>query len=144
MTHRATAAETYNATWTLLESEREGAQDLDLLTLALASRYHWAIAGDEQAKVIADWMASRCFAAAGEGSLAVRFANASLAGLPDDAPPWLRASVHEGLARAYANVGDADRRAVHLAQARGALEEETDDEDRALVLGQIEDVPEVS
>ena len=58
-------------------------QDLELLGLAFASRYHWGLAGGPKEQAIADWMASRCLAAIGEGSLAVRFADSALALAPD-------------------------------------------------------------
>jgi hypothetical protein len=140
-THRELAAQSYNAAWTLLESERTPAQDLELLTLAFTSRHHWTIAGGQQELAVSDWMVSRCCAAVGEARLAVRFAEAALAGLPQGSPAWLVASLHEGMARACAAAGDATGRDRHLASARVALAEETDDEDRALIQSQLDDVP---
>jgi hypothetical protein len=142
MEHRELAAQTYNATWELLETTRTPEQDLELLGLAFASRYHWGFAGGAQEMAVADWMASRCCAAVGEGSLAVRFAEAALAGAPHDAAAWLIASLHEGRARAAAAAGDATGRSAHLALAAAALERETDDENRALIASQIDSVPE--
>jgi hypothetical protein len=141
--HRQLAGKTYNATWELLEAERTPAQDLELLGVALASRYHWGQVGGPQEKAVADWMASRCFAAVGAGELAVRFAAAALAQAPTDAAAWLTASLHEGRARAAAAAGDADGRADHVALAQAALDRETDAEDRALIASQLADVPEV-
>ena len=141
--HRQLAKETYGGTWELLESARTPDQDLELLTRAFTSRYHWAVAGGAQEAVVSDWMVSRCLAAVGEGRLSLRFAEAAVAGLPDDSPAWLRASVEEGLARAHAAVGDAVRREQHLVRAREILATEPDAEDRELIAAQIDDVPAV-
>jgi hypothetical protein len=139
--HRQVAGQTYNAAWTLLESDRSAQQDRELLTLAFASRYHWAIVGGPAEAVISDWMVSRCCAAVGEPALAVRFAEAALAGLGDDAPAWLRASVHEGMARACAAAGNTAGRETHVVLAQQAIALETDAEDRALILAQIANLP---
>jgi hypothetical protein len=137
--HRRLAAETYNATWELLEGPP--GHDLDLLCTALTSRYHWRLVGGPREKAVADWMASRCCAAVGAGELAVRFASAALDGAPTDGPAWLTASLHEGRARAAAAAGDAAGREQHLELARAALDRETDEENRALIASQIADVP---
>ncbi len=141
LTHRQLAVQSYNAAWALLESQRDPAQDRDLLTAAFTARHHWSIAGGEQEAAVSDWMVSRCCAALGEASLALRFAEAAHAGMPADSPAWLRASLHEGLARAFAAAGDAAGRDAQLAQAQAALAAETDDEDRELIQSQIDDVP---
>ena len=144
MEHRELAASTYNASWELLESPRTPAQDLELLGLALTSRYHWGFAGGAREQAVADWMVSRCCAAVGEGSLAVRFASSALDLAPPDAPAWLIASLHEGRARAAAAAGDADGRSQHVALAHEALARETDEEDRALIAAQIAGVPDLA
>ena len=141
LTHRSLAAQTYNATWELLEASRTPEQDRELLCIAMASRYHWSQEGGQQQQAVADWMVSRCFAAVGEGQLALSFAGAALHGMPEDAPPWLRASLLEGMARALSAAGNVRARDGHLARARKELEAETDQENRALIESQIDGVP---
>ncbi|MCU1587259.1 MAG: HTH-type transcriptional regulator hmrR [Frankiales bacterium] len=141
LTHRQLAVQTYNATWHLLEASRSEQQDLELLGLAFASRYHWGLAGGPKEQAIADWMASRCLAALGEGSLAVRFADSALALAPTD-QEWLTASMHEGRARAAAAARDRAGRDEHVALARAALDRETDAEDREAIAAQLAEVPE--
>ena len=141
LTHRTVAVETYNAAWSLLVEPRDDAQDRDLLGLAMTSRYHWGQVGGAQERVTADWMVSRCCADLGEGPLALAFGRSALAGATPDMPPWLRASLHEGLARAAAAAGDAALRGEHLEAARATLAEELDEEDRAVILSQIDSVP---
>lgn len=138
--HRSIAISTYNECWKLLETARSAEDDRNLLSLAFASRYHWLQVGGAQQRVVADWMVSRCAAAVGEGALSVKFATSSLEGLTVDAPAWMRASVHEGMARASAAVGDRDGRASHIAMARAALESEQSLEDRELIELQLSTV----
>ena len=141
--HLAFAKATYNACWDLLDlAERTPAQDTELLATSFASRYHWYAVGSAQERVIANWMVSRAAAAVREGGLAVRFAIEADAELEaSDQPAWLRASVYEGLARAYASQGNAAMRQRYLDQANAALAHESDPEDAALIAEQIATVP---
>jgi hypothetical protein len=141
LTHRALAAEAFNASWTLLERDRTADEDLELLEVAFTSRHHWRAEGGAQQVAIADWMVARCFSALGEGALALRFATAACAAAPPDAPAWLRASLLEGLARAHAANGDQAARDEAAARAATELDEESDRESRALIAGQLASVP---
>ncbi len=139
------AKSTYNECWDLLENEnRTSDEDDDLLATAFTSRYHWYAVGGGEQKIVSDWMVSRAAAAVGFGELSVRFAHRANEGVAaGDFPAWLRASVHEGLARAHATNGDAALRAEFLDLARRELENEPDDEDREIIAAQIDTVPEV-
>ena len=139
--HKALATEAFNASWELLERARTDDEDLELLEVAFESRHHWRIVGGAQQVAIADWMVSRSFAALGEGALSTRFARTALAVEPPDAPAWLRASLLEGLARARAASGDTAGRNDAVARAALALADETDDESRELIEGQLASVP---
>lgn len=141
LTHRALAAEAFNASWALLERDRTPDEDLELLEVAFTSRHHWRAEGGPHQIAIADWMVARCFSTLGEGALALRFATAALDAAPGDAPAWLRASLLEGLARAHASNGDQAARDRAAARAALVLAEEPDAEDRALIADQIATVP---
>ncbi len=80
---------------------------------------------------------SRCAAAVGEGSLSVTFATSALEGVADDSPAWLRASMHEGMARAYAAIDNQQRKVQHIELAREILKSEQSQEDRELIESQI-------
>jgi hypothetical protein len=144
LTHRALAAGTFNASWELLERDRTADEDLALLEVAFASRHHWRIEGGARQIAIADWMVSRCFSELGEGALAVRFAVAAVRAQPADAPPWLRASLLEGLARAHAANGDRTARDEAVARAVDELAAETDEENRELIEDQLASVPDAA
>lgn len=135
--HRSVAVSTYKGCWDLLESARTADEDRNLLTLAFTSRYHWLKAGGPTEWVISDWMVSRCAAAIGDGPLSMTFAKSALASVPGDAPAWMRASMHEGMARACVVIGDDEGRAQHIAQARQALATERSEENRELIESQI-------
>lgn len=135
--HRSVAVSTYNACWELLESARSAEDNRNLLSLAFTSRYHWLQAGSAMQWAMADWMVSRCAAAIGEGNLSMTFAKSAVASVPEDAPAWLRASVHEGMARACVAIGDGEGRVQHIAQARKILASEPSQEDRQLIESQI-------
>lgn len=141
LSHRAIAIRAFNASWSLLERERTGDEDLDLLEVAFASRHHWRQQGGAPQLAIADWMVSRCFADLDEPRLALRFARAALDAQPDDAPAWLRASLLEGLARAHASDGDAAARDDAIARAEAELADEADPEERAVIAEQLSTVP---
>ncbi len=144
--HRTVAAATHNRCWDLLEaSQRDDRDDAELLTAAFTSRYHWYAVGDDEQKVIADWMVSRAAATTGDGRIAVAFGERAIGRVGGgEHPAWLKASLHEGMARAFAAAGDAERRQEHLDLAVAELAAETDDEDRQLIEEQIASVPEAS
>jgi hypothetical protein len=139
--HRAIAVATYNRCWELLELQSPTTEHhTELLTCALTSRYHWLEAGGPEQWVISDWMVARAAGATGFGDLAVRFALRAEAALTGDLADWLRASVAEGVARAYR---DADHEAERLDWIRIADERLSgiaDDEDRALIASQLDEV----
>lgn len=135
--HRTIAVSTYNGCWELLESARSAEDDRNLLSLAFASRYHWLQAGTSMQWAMSDWMVSRCAAAVGEGNLSLTFAKSALEGVPEDAPAWMQASMHEGMARACGAVGDHEGRRQHIARARQILATEPSQEDRELIESQI-------
>ncbi|MDP1879239.1 MAG: hypothetical protein Q8M17_16955 [Actinomycetota bacterium] len=141
--NRAMAISTYNRCWYLLEAPRDADRDADLLSAAFASRYHWCAVGGAQELIVADWMASRAAAACGYAALAVEFADRAAAGVATgDHPAWLRASVQEGRARAFAAAGNAEARTAAIALAESELAEEPDPEDRELIAEQLATVPE--
>lgn len=142
-THTKTAGRLFNRCWDLLEKRvRDGDDDRELVTAALASRYHWQTIGTDENLAVADWMASRAFATVGDGRAAVDFAKAALArveraGIGD----WLLASTYEGLARAYAAAGDRTARDAAHRAAEQSLEAIVDPEDRDLIASQLATVP---
>ena len=141
--HQVFAAQAFNRTWDLLETDdRSDDQDAEMLAAVLTQRHHWYQVGQRFRFAIADWQVSRVFAALGDGEQAVRFAARAVAIAEEgDGPPFLPASCYEGAARAAAAAGDATARDGWLDKARAALDAIEDDEERALIEGQIDSVP---
>lgn len=132
---RSLAAAAYNTCWDLLEQPPGDTRDRELVASAFASRLHWSSAGGPAELAIADWMVSRACAASGNPRLAVLYAEAALARVQDDFPHWLRASMHEGMARAQKSAGLSPDASIAAAHADLALE--ADPEDAALIAGQL-------
>lgn len=138
--HKNFAKETFARCWDLLGRSLSDDEKRDLVGYALTSRYHWQQVGGAQQLAIADWMASRAYAATGQPGLAVDYAIASLKHGDEDYPSWLKASLNEGVARAYSSVGDRQMRDKYLARALTELEKESDTEDAGLIRSQIEEL----
>lgn len=142
--HGALAAETYNAAWDLLDSpDRTPADDDRALTLAFTSRHHWGEAGGEDEQLaVGDWFIGHVAAHVGLAGVAQRFSQRAFdrveaAGIGG----WLRASVHEGMARAAAVAGNDEDRARYVTLAHEALEDVTDPEEREVIEEQLSTIP---
>jgi hypothetical protein len=135
----------FNGAWDLIEkTDRTADEDLEMLTMAMASRWHWGQVGGPSQLATGDWQVARTASLIGLGDLALRFASRNMATTEAEGwDGWRLASAHEGLARAYATLGDAEGRARHLAAAGAALEREPDAEERRIIEGQLATVPEV-
>jgi hypothetical protein len=139
--HRSQAIELFNSTWDHLDThDRTPADDLAMLTAALASRHHWRVIGEPKNHAISDWQVARVLAALGDGALAHRFAQSSLSIVEEhDLDAFLLGSAHEALARADALLGDLGGHAQHVAAARRALDQVASQEERKVLAADIED-----
>ena len=54
--HRRSGANCFNRAWDLLEKkDRSGEENLQMLHLAHASRYHWGLVGTPTNRAVGDW-----------------------------------------------------------------------------------------
>jgi hypothetical protein len=142
--HRARAVGYFNAAWALIDLPgRTPQQDRDMLTLACASRQHWGEAGGTAENLaVADWQVAHAASLAGYPQVALNFASAAAERADTaDLPAWLRASTHEGLARAHAGCGDGEAYQREAMLVRELLEAVTDPDDRELVASQLASIP---
>jgi hypothetical protein len=142
--HRDFAIGYFNAAWDLIDlPTRTAAQDRDMLGIALASRQHWVDAGGtDENLAVADWQVAHTASLAGFVDVALSFAQAAAVRADGGAvPTWLKASTHEGLARAHAVAGDRVGFEREAAVARALLETLPDDDDRQLIEGQLASIP---
>jgi hypothetical protein len=139
--HRAIAVEQYNECWNMLEDpDRDAEGDVTLLTAAFTSKHHWLFAGGPQQWAISDWMVSRAAAATGHGDLAIEFAERAVKS-SEGQTDWMMASAAEGMARAYAAVGDTARRDEWVKRAGELVDAIEEDEDRRIIAEQLASVP---
>jgi hypothetical protein len=109
--------------------------------VAFASRYHWLNAGELEQWIVSDWMVARVASALGDGALALRFAQRAHAAAQDnEVPDWLVASTAEGVARAYATIGNVEGFNNYAALATRLIDVIADPEDQSLIASQFAEI----
>jgi tetratricopeptide (TPR) repeat protein len=142
---RLLAAQLFNETWRLMEQEeRSRADDDRMIHTAHASRYHWGQVPTATPAHLArgEWQISRVYTVLGRAEPALHHARRVLDicqenGIGD----WDLAFAYEALARAHAVAGDADLAREHTDQALAAAEDIAKDDDRDLLLADLETIP---
>jgi hypothetical protein len=138
---RELATQLYNRCWELLESTRDADGDVELLTVAFSSRYHWLNVGLLEQWIVSDWMVARVASAIGDGELALCFATRALRAAQDnEVPDWLVASTAEGVARAYATTGNVEEFNNYAALATRLIDVIADPEDKSLIASQFAEI----
>jgi hypothetical protein len=140
---KALASQLFNRCWELLEqNERSEDDNVELLTSALTSRFHWLNEGTPEQWIVSDWMVARAASATGSPNTALRFAlRAYEAARATETSDWLVASSAEGVARAYAAAGNVEEFTNWSALAGRLVEVIVDAEDKALIESQLADIP---
>lgn len=140
---RRMAVDLFNGTWRLMEkADRTPSEDDRMLHMAHASRYHWEAVGLPANLARGEWQCSRVYAVLGRAEPSLHHARRVLdICLANGIGDWDLAFAYEAIARARAVAGDAAaaRGATELALA--AAQEIADDEDRELVLADLETIP---
>jgi len=142
---RRLAAALFNATWTLMEKEDRSREDDDeMLHMAHASRHHWGRVAEATPANMArgEWQCSRVYAVLGRSEPCLHHAQRCLEicqenGIAD----WDLAFAYEALARGHAVAGDTDQARAYTEQALAAAEDIAEDDDRELVLSDLESIP---
>ena len=140
---RRLAGALFNSTWRLLEKpDRTRAEDDEMLHMAHASRHHWGVVGEPRNFARGEWQCSRVYAVLGRSEPCLHHAQRVLDlctenGIGD----FDLAFAYEALARGHAVAGDAERARAYTEQALAAAEAITQDDDRELLLGDLESIP---
>ena len=126
-----------------MENEaRTQAEDDRMLHTAHASRHHWAAVGTAVNLARGEWLCSRVYAVLGRGEPSLYHAQRDLDLCRENAiGDWDLAFAYEALARAHAVCGDAPAARAATEQALACAEEIADDEDRAMLLADLETIP---
>lgn len=139
------AAQLFNDAWRLLEQEQRTQQDDDLMIhTAHASRYHWGQVPTATPAHLArgEWQISRVYSVLGRAEPALHHAH-RVADIcqSNDIGDWDLAFAYEALARAHAVAGDAEQARLYTDRALAAAEDIAEEEDRDLVLADLETIP---
>jgi DNA-binding transcriptional MerR regulator len=140
---RRVAVALFNATWELMEKEnRTRADDDAMLHMAHASRHHWGQIGTPANLGRGEWQCSRVYALLGRSEPCLHHAQRCLdICRENNIADWDLAFAYEALARGYAVAGDASRARECTEQALAAAEDIAEDEERELVLSDLETIP---
>jgi len=134
----------FNATWTLMEKEsRTRDEDDAMVHMAHASRHHWAASGADAAHLArGEWQCSRVYAVLGRSEPCLHHAQRVLDlcrenGIGD----FDLAFAYEALARGHALAGDAEQARAYTEEALAAAADITEEDDRELLLSDLETIP---
>jgi DNA-binding transcriptional MerR regulator len=132
----------FNDVWKLMEKEdRTPLDDARMIHEAHASAYHWLEAGKPENFARSHWQCSRVYCVLGRGEPALYHARLVLQICQDNGiGDWDLGFAHEALARAYSVVGDRDEARRWLEQARQAAAEVGEDDDREMLLADLETI----
>ena len=141
--HREFAVNCFNGVWELLDKgvERAPEEDVLMVHMAHASRYHWEQVGTPLNLARGDWQLARVYAILGEGETSWKYARSSLdlchANGFDD---FDLAFAYEALARACTVIGDISRRDEYLLLANEAGHAIAKQEDRDYFFSELKTV----
>lgn len=139
---RQLAVDLFNHVWTLLErSDRSALEDDEMLHAAHASRFHWGEVGEPVNLVRGEWQCSRVYSVLGRSEPALWHGQRCLAlceehGIGD----FDIAFAHESIARALRVAGDQEGADSAVARARELAVAIAEEEDRELLLSDLETV----
>jgi DNA-binding transcriptional MerR regulator len=140
--HRRLGIDLFNRTWTLMEKESRTQEEGDeMLHCAHASAYHWLHGGGTDAnRARSQWQCSRVHALLGQPEGAVHHAERCLATVqasPAEMEEFDLPAAYEALARAHAVAGNGEESRRWLELGREAAAGISDEDDRALIEGDL-------
>ncbi|HKC29751.1 MAG TPA: hypothetical protein VKB75_17175 [Jatrophihabitans sp.] len=140
---RRLGAALFNATWTLLEKEDRTRDDDDLMVhTAHASAYHWRQVGSAANVARSEWQCSRVYAVLRRPEPCLHHARRALDICTQNRlGDFDLAFAYEALARGQAVAGEADQARAFTEQALHAAEDIKENDDRALLLSDLETIP---
>ena len=140
--HRKFAVNYFNGTWDLIEkADRTPEEDVRMVHMAHASRYHWGEIGTPLNFARGDWQISRVYAILGQGENALNFAKSCLHLCIDhDFGDFDLAFAYEATARAFAVLRDAEMQKKHLTLAENAGEAIAKEDDKKHFFSELETI----
>ncbi len=143
--HREFAAECFNGVWELLDKgTRSKEEDMQMIRMAHASRYHWGEVGTPLEFARGDWQIARVYAVLGFGVMSFKYAKSCLDLCEKhDLGDFDLAFAYEGLARASAVSGDIAKGQGYLYMAKETGKAIEKEDDRAYFLSELKKVEEM-
>lgn len=140
--HRKLAVGLYNHVWSLMDmSSRTCEQDDEVLNAAHASRYHWSLVGDARNLSIGEWQIARVYAILGRIEPAMFHGRRNLGICQENKlDPFALGFAYESMARAAAVAGNAAELADYLKLAKDAAANITEDDDRQVLVKDLDDI----
>jgi hypothetical protein len=144
--HRAAGVALFNYTWSLLELDsRTAEQECELIHAAHASAYHWMQVGTAVNRARSEWQCSRVYAVLGRAEAALWHARRSLEFCERESiGDFDLGFAYEAMARAHAVAGEREETHRWVELARNAAADVTEDDDRALLLADLDTIPALS
>ncbi len=139
LAHRQFSTGAFNLAWELIDkSDRTPEEDIQMLSSAAASLWHWIQRDDvtNQHRSVGYWQLSRVYALLGEGNMARRCGELCLKSSQQEAPFYL-AYAHEALARAAMVAGDPETAQRHKSETQRYLNLVTETESRKLLVADL-------
>ena len=141
--HKKLGIELFNYTWELLDKPQRTREENDtMIHAAHASRFHWEKAGGTAVNLArGEWQVSRVYAVLGRAE-AARFHGQRCLELCQEngIADFDLAFAYEALARAASVAGDTTERGKYLALAQEASQHIADQDDRDVVIHDLETV----
>ena len=140
--HEEFAKQCFNGVWDLLDKvERTKEDEMQMIRMAHASRYHWGEIGTPLQFARGDWQIARVYAMLGFGVMSYKYAKSCLDLCEKhDLGDFDLAFAYEGLARACAVSGDLDKGQGYIYLAESAGNEIAKDEDREYFFNELKEV----
>ncbi len=137
--HKEEAVKCFNAAWDLIDkSDRSHEDDVNMVHLAHASRYHWGQIGTALEFTRGEWQISRVYSILGMGESALFHAKEALRLCLDNGiADFDLAFAYEAMARAHSVLGNHSDRSAFMEKAKEAARAIAEDDDRRYVESEI-------
>ncbi len=140
--HQHFAATCFNKTWEYLDmTERTADDDLQMIHLAHASRWHWGQIGEPLQWARGEWQISRVYSSANKPEPSLFHANKSLRYCTEhNLGAFDTAFAYEAVARAYYIAGNMEKAQEFVKLAKKHAEKIEKEDDKNYLLGDLESI----
>ena len=137
--HKEEAVKCFNATWDLIDkSDRTHEDDINMIHMAHASRYHWGQIGTALELTRGEWQISRVYSLLGMGDSALFHAKEALKLCLDNCiGDFDLAFGYEAMARAYSVLGNHGDKSTFIEKAKEAAKAIAEEDNRKYVGSEI-------